>query len=177
MAYANLSKEDAACNRILSNWDYVKTFLPPPLPNQFLDYNDIPAKVLAFFAAFCAAISVCLIIFVGVHHKNPVVMAASTNFCLVILFGSILTYAAVFMFLGEPTVALCCLRPLLLCLGFSTMYGYLLVKTFRIWRIFKKPFAKSNLWLSDRNLAIFGALITIVEVVCGSALSSSLPFF
>lgn len=164
--YDGMTHEEAACKWIKDNYAYIESLYPPVSPLEILDYQATAvAGVLAGFSALLISVSIALAIFLNLHRRNQVVMAASLPFCNIMLLGSLLGYVAVFMFLGTPTRAHCALRPFLICLGFSLMYSYLLIKTFRIWRIFKKPFAASNVWLSDLNLALAGAAVVLLELL------------
>jgi len=70
------------------------------------------------------ALTVGIIIFINLKRNNAVVRAASLTYCNVILVGSLLAYASVFMFMERPTTAKCVLQPLLICLAFVLMYWY-----------------------------------------------------
>ena len=172
VTFNNLTLEQSACKYITTNYAYVSSMFTVPKNTTYLFYTEAPAIALSAVAALLIAITIAIMAFMNYHHTHPVVLASSLRFCNAILVGALLGYIAVFMFFGHPTVELCVFRPILLALSFGVMYSHLLVKNFRIWRIFKTPFSKSTSRLSDKNLSIFGMVVVAIEIV-----STSLFFF
>jgi len=165
VTYNNLTLEESACKFITTNLDYVSPMFTVPKPTAYLSYSGAAAIALSCVAALLIAITFAIMVYMNIHRTHPVVLASSLRFCNAILIGSLLGYVAVFMFFGRPTVELCVFRPILLALSFGVMYSHLLVKNFRIWRIFKTPFSKSTSRLSDKNLSIFGIVVVCIEIV------------
>lgn len=115
-----------------------------------------------------AAVVLCVIsvvfFLVFWYRRSPTIKSASPSFCLVIIAHAGLGVITVF-FLHQATDSYCMIRPWLLSISFSGMFGLLAAKTWRIKKIFgQKRFAivrisNSRLWM------IYGILVLIDVVV------------
>jgi hypothetical protein len=88
--------------------------------------------------ALCVVGVVVCVIFLGfnmVHKTNIVIRSASYLFCQLILVGGIIFMISPIAWVGKPTVAACCMRPLILSSGFLIMFGSMFAKSYRVSRI------------------------------------------
>jgi hypothetical protein len=95
---------------------------------------EIAGVVLVSIAVLVDIVWAILLI---VHWNHKVIVAASPIFCLIILAGDTINNAS--MFTWMPSLVgntICSLRPVLLPIGFMTLFGPLIAKTHRIYRIF-----------------------------------------
>jgi len=129
-------------------------------------------------------------LYINWNANNPVVKAASLTYCNVILIGSLLAYASVFTFIERPTVAKCVLQPLLIVSSFVLIFGLpsllfssllflqlvysthvtlssssVILKNFRIWRIFSNPFQSLEVNLTNTKLALLELLYLSINMV------------
>lgn len=148
--YEHKTVHEAACDWVKANRKYVNTLVPQEKPLDFEAYNSVAGILVMIFAGILLSISLLIALFIKLHADHPVVLAANKVYCYMILLGSVFAYLSVFMFVGMPTLGTCVTQPLFLALGFVFMYCSLILKNFRIWRIFAYPFKPhlSNLKLA-----------------------------
>ena len=70
--------------------------------------------------------------------STPVIRYASPMFCLVIFVGAWMQLGAAFTYLQKPSGAVCMTSVWLEIFGFTMMLCAIVVKNFRLWRLFKK---------------------------------------
>lgn len=58
------------------------------------------------------------------------------------IFGGFFTTGAAVAYAGRPTQFLCGIRPVLVCMGFTTIFGSLVIKSLRVYRVFMKSAMK-----------------------------------
>ena len=76
------------------------------------------------------------------HRSHPYIKAAGRELSAIVFMGIILCYITPLTFLGKPTDTICSARRFLGSICFTTCYAPVLMKTIRIYRIFKS--AKSS---------------------------------
>jgi 7 transmembrane sweet-taste receptor of 3 GCPR len=92
--------------------------------------------VIAVLTSVGTLVTLALMVFVAVMHKRPAIHAAGMLFCEVILLGSLFLYSAVFAWMIYQNDGTCAVLPWLLCVGFVLIFGTMVVKTWRIRRVF-----------------------------------------
>jgi len=106
---------------------------------------------IALFIAFgiitgiLILMSCCLLPFVvvfGFIVPRRRVRASSPPFLIVIILSSILGFISTYAWYGKPHPVACGFQPWLLGLAVVSMVAALLVKTFRLWRIFRVKFSR-----------------------------------
>ena len=91
----------------------------------------------AVLMALGGASTVAWVIFLFVHWRHRVIVAASPLFLLTILLGSLVVYISIFNWMPNLiSDSVCALRAWLLPIGFMAMFGSLLAKTHRIHRLY-----------------------------------------
>mmetsp|Transcript_43184 Transcript_43184/g.109073 ORF Transcript_43184/g.109073 Transcript_43184/m.109073 type:complete len:734 (+) Transcript_43184:161-2362(+) len=137
----------------IPKWDE-RTYNP-----DFFQYTS--EIVMAVLAGVGAAISVILMVFVAAMHSRPAIHAAGMLFCEVILLGSLFLYAAEFTWMIYQNDGTCAALPWLLCCGFVLIFGTMVMKTWRIRRVFHNPKLKrveiTNLYL----MACVGTMLAV----------------
>jgi len=96
------------------------------------------------FGVTLLCIVICLAItgFVWRCREVQVVKSASPLFLLITLFGAVLMYTEAIVLFMDPSDEICTAAPWFQHVGFSFMYGSLLLKTWRVSLIFKIKNAK-----------------------------------
>jgi len=96
------------------------------------------ASSLVLIVLTVIVILMCLFVLVSfyLYQNTPVVKAASPLFCYLILTGLIIGASTVFLMAGRPSPVVCVLRPWFVAIALALVMGNLLVKTWRISRIF-----------------------------------------
>jgi len=61
---------------------------------------------------------------------------------LLMIFGGFFTTGAAVAYAGRPSHFLCGVRPVLICMGFTTIFGSLVIKSLRVYRVFMRSAMK-----------------------------------
>jgi metabotropic glutamate receptor 3 len=90
------------------------------------------------------------------NHDTPLVRASGRELSYMLLFGILVCYCNTFCLLATPTIASCIIQRFGVGVGFSIIYGALLVKTNRISRIFDSASksAKRPSYISPRSQVV-----------------------
>lgn len=144
--------------------------IPPDckLPPIYLNYNDSVAILLVTFNGLALATTIFVAIFLVCHRSHPVVKGASLVFCLQILLGIIIGLSTIFVLIGKLTAIRCTLYAWLNAISFGFIMINLLVKTWRVYKIFFFILEVSPGQLSEKRM-IFRALmyISVQAIVLG----------
>ncbi|ORX47573.1 hypothetical protein BCR36DRAFT_92919 [Piromyces finnis] len=121
---------------------------------KYLDNIILSTTVVLFI------ITIVLIILTIVNRKNPKIMGGGVDFLIIILLGSIIRYGYILLLTKERTTTRCYLIYLFNNIGFSLVFGSILVKTLRIYRIFKIN-RQQNVGIKKGNM--YAIIISIVS--------------
>jgi len=121
--------------------------------------TEVASVVLICFGGVS---SLAWALFLLIFWRNRVVYAASPLFLLTILIGSVLVYVSIFTWMPNlVSDSVCNLRAWLLPLGFMTMFGSLIAKTYRIHKLYN---SRNVTILVIRNLRVALYILAIVGV-------------
>eukprot|EP00029_Vermamoeba_vermiformis_P004299 TRINITY_DN1483_c1_g1_i1.p1 TRINITY_DN1483_c1_g1~~TRINITY_DN1483_c1_g1_i1.p1 ORF type:complete len:628 (+),score=68.02 TRINITY_DN1483_c1_g1_i1:1371-3254(+) len=130
-------------------------------------YSTATELAIVIIAGTLFMCCIALTILFAVWRDKPQIIASSPLFIELIISGGAMMYASLFFWTLEATDVTCNLRLWLLGVGFVLMFSALLVKTWRIWRIFHdkslKIFKLSNAYL----LKIMAGALAIEVIVLG----------
>jgi len=98
------------------------------------------------------------------YRDTTVVRAATPEFCLLCLAGTLALLLTPFSWSLHDTTASCITRVWLLQLGFTTLLSALIIKTFRIWRISDQQKLRQNR-ITLFELFVTYAIVISVEIV------------
>ncbi|GAM23798.1 hypothetical protein SAMD00019534_069730, partial [Acytostelium subglobosum LB1] len=123
--------------------------------------------LIGVITASAVLIALCLVMLGAiVYYKDShSIRSASPIFCIIIIFGGIMTYAGVILYVLPTSDAVCNIRYWLLALGYSTLAGSLVVKNFRIWLIFDNPELKKIKITNSQLMPWVGGINFIVLVL------------
>jgi hypothetical protein len=138
--------------------------LPPTL--KWLEWKSPAGIILSIFAGL--GIIVAIIMFaVMVHQRDsPVVMVATWQFLLVMLFGCALGFGSVFTWIGRPYDYTCALRIWIPPMAFILIMAPLLTKTWRLHRIFTLGSLKVRPYPLSYLIAMCAVLFTVQFIIC-----------
>jgi len=106
-----------------------------------LSWAPIVATNLAIFGI---VICVAALAFVHIHRYKPVIQLSQAFFLKMVCVGALLVNTAVFPSAFEPkSVGLCYLRKWWFDLAFTFALSMMLVKVWRVWKVFNSPVGKS----------------------------------
>lgn len=155
-------------------WPDGTTVVPIAVPHEWLSYTS-PAGIV-FMTLAAVGIVLCLMI-IGIviwQRSSRIVVAATWPFLIIMLIGAIIGLASVFSWLGKPSELTCSFRIWLPTIAFILILSPLLVKTWRIVRIFRtdtldvKPIQLSQLIIIVSVLLGIQVIIDILWTALGS---------
>jgi gamma-aminobutyric acid type B receptor len=97
---------------------------------------------LAVFAGIVALLLVVAIIVVFKQRNAPIIRRSQYEMLLLMIFGGFFTTGAAVAYAGRPSHFLCGVRPVLICMGFTTIFGSLVIKSLRVYRVFMRSAMK-----------------------------------
>lgn len=130
-------------------------------PKWFSGASQIAILVIVLIAA---AFSIFMAVLTFVFRQAKGIIASSPLFLYLMLLGSLFIYAGILTWPLHTNSAMCMLHWWLLGLGFTMMYGALLVKVWRISRIFNGK-DLSLIRITNKELIIFMSVALAIEVV------------
>lgn len=143
---------DCKPNEIIKN----ETCKSCPLGYSSINSLSVCTKIPVLYPEWSSAPAISVVIFVVIgvlceigtavqyikHRSHPYIKAAGRELSAIVFMGIILCYITPLTFLGKPTDTICSARRFLGSICFTTCYAPVLMKTIRIYRIFKS--AKSS---------------------------------
>ncbi|KAJ3323443.1 hypothetical protein HDU76_013627 [Blyttiomyces sp. JEL0837] len=139
-----------------------KTAPPPPRQVPIIQFTAKTAMRYAFDAivAICSLFTVILLIYMLFSMNFKIFKAASPRFLAVIIIGANVSYMSIWLFSQYPmTDASCVTYVWLKYMGFATVFGSLLLKTYRISIIFSKK--KSNVNVKNLNDTVLFVMMLV----------------
>lgn len=112
------------------------------LPEDMLfDCEYVPLHTKTFivtliFAAIIITGLVIAMILVYFYRSMPIIKRSQFQFLETMIFGGILVCSSTILYAGKPSPTLCSLRPSLISYGFTLIFGSLVVKSVRVYRVF-----------------------------------------
>ena len=122
------------------------------------DATVIAMEVLASIAIFIAVLYGVLVV---VYKDEGAILSATPLFLVYILLGGIIMLCTVYLLSPDPTVGLCVGTVWCLAIGFSFLYGSLLVKNWRVAKILggsSQKFFRQKISLLKMNLILLISL-------------------
>nr|XP_020464917.1 probable G-protein coupled receptor 156 isoform X2 [Monopterus albus] len=115
----------------------------------------------------------CFLLFTLRFKNNRIVKMSSPNLNVLTLFGSVLTYSSGFLFAvderahshGGPSTAVLQARMWTLCVGSTLVFGPILGKTWRLYRVFMQRVPDKRVIIRDIQLMCMVALLILVDML------------
>lgn len=135
-----------------------------PNPITFLQWSDPWAIVIII----CASVGICTTGFViavfVIFHKHRIIKATSRELSAILFTGIALCYILPFFFIAEPSPAICAIRRFGFGFCFSLCFSPLLMKTNRIYRVFKQA-PRTPRYANTYHQVIFSCLLILIQVL------------
>ncbi|KAG4105766.1 hypothetical protein H8356DRAFT_924727 [Neocallimastix lanati (nom. inval.)] len=109
-------------------------------------------------------ISVMLIVLLLIYRKRPEIKGGGVKFLIIILVGTIFNYSYSYFITYERTLIKCYAIYTFKYIGFSLVFGSILIKSKRIYRIFKGS-VKIDLRIKDINIIAFLGLLVLYKII------------
>ncbi|XP_040924747.1 probable G-protein coupled receptor 156 [Betta splendens] len=118
-------------------------------------------------------LALCFLLFTLRFKNNRIVKMSSPNLNLLTLLGSLLTYSSGFLFAvdergqshGGPSSAVLQARMWTLCVGSTLVFGPILGKTWRLYRVFTQRVPDKRVIIRDIQLMCMVALLILVDML------------
>jgi metabotropic glutamate receptor 2/3 len=150
------------------------------LPLKYINMDTALAGFLVFFA--CLGILVDAVVFAVFlkYSNNKLIKASGREMCYFMFVGICATFIVPLSSLAKPTQAMCYFRRFIMGVSFTICYAPLLMKMFRIHRIFKnanqlRRLSPSNLIGRRSLLMITTGLVAVQGLFCALVFSSDPP--
>ena len=99
-------------------------------------FSDLVYTIQMILSAIGLLVCIAVGVFFVYHRNTNVIKASSRELSFIILFAIFLGYSTALSFLAIPSRLTCIINYVMFCASFNLIYGPLLVKTVRIYRIF-----------------------------------------
>ncbi|XP_026231537.1 probable G-protein coupled receptor 156 isoform X1 [Anabas testudineus] len=118
-------------------------------------------------------LALCFLLFTLRFKNNRIVKMSSPNLNVLTLIGSLLTYSSAFLFAiderahtqGGPSTAVLQARMWTLCVGSTLVFGPILGKTWRLYRVFTQRVPDKRVIIRDIQLVCMVALLILVDML------------
>ncbi|KAL3656339.1 hypothetical protein V7S43_018830 [Phytophthora oleae] len=112
--------------------------LPEPvfIDCEYVPYSTAASKAVFVLAGLISCVLLLCIGFVVYERDQPIVKRSQYQFLVTMLTGGVLMCLATVIYSGTPSRAVCSLRPTLVSWAFTLIFGSLVVKSMRVYRVF-----------------------------------------
>ena len=139
-----------------------------PIPVSHLMFSHALSIVLITFSILGQVATAFIFIVFPVYFKHGVVKVSSRELSAILLVGLLLCCTMPFFFVATPSPVVCSIRRVLFGFSFSVCFSALLVKTNRIYRIFKQNLlnhSKPLRFISPLSQVIMTFILISVQVL------------
>ncbi|XP_033122460.1 metabotropic glutamate receptor-like [Anneissia japonica] len=133
----------------------------------FLHKSDSAAIAFLFLTSLGLTISLITSVMYIYLRNKPLIKASGRETMFIIMLGVILSYVMVFFFVSEPSTSVCGVARIGLIITFTWIYAPLLVKVFRINRIFylAKKSPQKPKYIAASYQVLFSIILISVQLV------------
>ncbi|KAI8852908.1 7 transmembrane sweet-taste receptor of 3 GCPR-domain-containing protein [Chytridium lagenaria] len=107
----------------------------------FVHFSDPAGIVFMTISGILAIANIVLFIVIFLNRTNRVLSAASPLFLLMMVAGTLIGHAAIYVYTGRPSSLKCVLQPWFVVGGYSVTVAALISRTWRIYQIFRNPYS------------------------------------
>ena len=136
------------------------------IEESYIKWTDPLAIILSVVSVSGMAITCIMIAFFVINKNERLIKASSRELCFLMLVGIFIGYLTVMGLVAPPQTDMCYVVYFGFALGFTWIYGPLLTRTNRIYRIFQsgKKSTKRPMFVSPRSQLVFAILLIGIQV-------------
>eukprot|EP01134_Creolimax_fragrantissima_P005103 CFRG5103T1 len=125
------------------------------------------ATAYAMYALVCCGLILTLSTMLALHcqRKHAFIRGASYLFSQIILLGVLISYIAAASFVGPPAVSKTTAQLWLISIGYTMILASLIVKLYRVWKVFVSNDIQRNLKLTDKHLLVPFTVLILLGVI------------
>lgn len=109
---------------------------------EYMPLSSLTVAVVAVFAGVVALLLIAALLFVRRNRAAPIIKRSQPELLELVIVGGFFTIGAAVAYAGRPTHLLCGVRPVLISFGFTTIFGSLVAKSLRVYRVFMQKAMK-----------------------------------
>ncbi|KAI8818568.1 uncharacterized protein EV422DRAFT_537513 [Fimicolochytrium jonesii] len=140
-----------------------------PVPDlgapQYVAFSDPLGAAMLALSALVLLVALGMLGAVFYNRHDKVIKAASPLFCSLMILGNLLGLCTIFVYTGPPTRVTCILQPWMLCLSYAIVMVPMIVKTWRVYRIFNNRLARMKGSIKDSSLLLHVGIVVGVELL------------
>ncbi|DAZ94697.1 TPA: hypothetical protein N0F65_000012, partial [Lagenidium giganteum] len=151
--------------------------LPPnvKIDCEYMPFSSSGFVVVVIFAIILTVTFATAMVLVYWHRMAPIIKRSQFELLELMIVGGIIMCAAAIVYAGKPTYALCGARPVLISVGFTTIFCALVVKSFRVYRVFMRSAMKRVTVTTTMMLKVFVVLAIVDILIIGSWFAADFP--
>ncbi|KAF1789500.1 Alpha/Beta hydrolase fold [Phytophthora cactorum] len=140
--------------------------LPDPvlIDCEYVPYSTAASKVVFGLACLFTCVMLGCIGFVVYEREQPIVKRSQYQFLVTMLLGGVLMCYATVIYSGAPSRVVCALRPTLISWAFTLIFGSLVVKSMRVYRVFLSSAMKRVVLAAGTMMKVLAGFL-IVDIV------------
>ncbi|DAZ96508.1 TPA: hypothetical protein N0F65_008059 [Lagenidium giganteum] len=132
---------------------------------DYMPYNNAGFIVFLVLTAILGGLLTIAMVFVFRYRDKPIIKRSQFEFLELMLLGGIVMCGAVILYAGKPTRFVCGARPAFISLGFTMIFGSLVVKSLRVYRVFNSSAMKRvvlTTWTMFKIFLVFFCIDIII---------------
>lgn len=135
---------------------------------EYMPFSSPIFMAMVVIATIIASALVVAIVFVYKNRKAPIIKRSQFELLELMICGGLLICGASVVYAGKPSYFLCASRPLLVSTGFTTIFGALVIKSLRVYRVFMRSSMK-RVTLTTKMMFKFLSIFYVVDGIIFAA--------
>lgn len=130
----------------------------------WIEWSSAEAIAISSVTVVAAVVTLLILIFLMINYRKSVVRFSSVMFVCFMLLGAQLGYAVILLSIGEPSSVSCTIQLWLGVLCFLIVFGSMIIKTYRIYSIFRGASNLKRVVLPNQTVAGYLLLLMIIPL-------------
>ncbi|KAH7492623.1 Gamma-aminobutyric acid type B receptor subunit 2 [Phytophthora ramorum] len=140
--------------------------LPKPvfIDCEYVPYSTAASQTVLVIACLFGGVMLGCIGFVVYEREQPIVKRSQYQFLVTMLLGGALMCFATVIYSGAPSRLVCAMRPTLVSWAFTLIFGSLVVKSMRVYRVFLSSSMKRVVLSTGTMMKVLASFL-VVDIV------------